>query len=157
MLSNVDALPGANNLIHHLHQQKVPTAICTSSGADEFEVKCRKRFQHWLALIPTRVLAGTDPEVKLGKPHPDPYLVAMMRFPEGQRPASPSNCLVFEDSVNGCKSALAAGMHCIMIPQQKFMCPATEKEIELLKPKLDDILESMQDFKPEKYGLPAFN
>lgn len=116
-------LPGASKLINHFHATNTPLAICTGSDALEFKQKTR-RFGHWLEKIPIQVLAGSDPDVKfgktrtarqwvmdlfrLGKPAPDPYLVTLKRFPKP--PASPENVLVFEDSINGVRSALAAGM-----------------------------------------------
>lgn len=48
-------------------------------------------------------------------------------------------------------------MNCILIPQQQFMCKDTEESIEELRPRLTDVLSSLEEFKPEHYGLPAFN
>lgn len=45
------------------------------------------------------------------KPHPDPYLAAL----RGQR-LDPAHCLVVEDSPRGLRSAIAAGLRCIAIP-----------------------------------------
>ncbi|CAD5218897.1 unnamed protein product [Bursaphelenchus okinawaensis] len=149
---DVKPMPGADRLIRHLHKHKVPIAICTSSAADEFEIKTRK-LKEWLDMIPLRILAGSDARVKRGKPNPDPYLVCA----KDMGVSDVSKCIVFEDSVNGCKSALSAGMHCIMIPQDEFLCDASKAEIEGLRPKLDNILKSMADFKPEEFGLPAFD
>ncbi|KAI1733130.1 haloacid dehalogenase-like hydrolase domain-containing protein [Ditylenchus destructor] len=146
-------LPGASKLIDHFHSNAVPLAICTGSDNEEFTLKIR-RFSHWLEKIPLAqvVLAGSDPEVKNGKPHPDPYLVTLKRFPAP--PVSPSNVLVFEDSINGVRSALAAGLNVVMIPQKEFL-PSGWDEI---KPtlKVAEILESLEHFDPLKYGLPAF-
>jgi beta-phosphoglucomutase-like phosphatase (HAD superfamily) len=47
----------------------------------------------------------------LGKPNPDPYLKAAERLGK-----SPENCLALEDSYNGVRSAAAAGMMTIMVP-----------------------------------------
>lgn len=64
------------------------------------------------------IVTASDPEVKKGKPAPDPYLVTLKRF--SQPPKSFKNVLIFEDSVNGVYSALAAGCTTIMVPQEEF-------------------------------------
>ena len=54
------------------------------------------------------IVSGDD--VKKGKPDPESYLLAAEKLG-----VSPEECLVLEDSVNGVKSALAAGMNVIAI------------------------------------------
>jgi len=48
--------------------------------------------------------------VRNTKPHPEPYLTAMARLSPLAPGLRPADCLVFEDSVPGIASALAAGM-----------------------------------------------
>ncbi|KAI6196332.1 hypothetical protein M3Y94_01096500 [Aphelenchoides besseyi] len=155
LLEDCPILPGVERLVNHLHRHKIPLAICTGSDAEEFELKTRKNLGRWLEIIPIRVLAGSDVDVKRGKPDPDPYLVTMKRFVNP--PASAANCLVFEDSINGAHSALNAGMRCILIPQKQFSCEATERAIADLRPRLSAVLTSMKEFCPEEFGLPAFS
>lgn len=78
----------------------------------------------------------------------------MARF--AQPPASPSNVLVFEDSLNGARSAIAAGCNCIMIPQHQFLNDAGRADLELLRPQLAEEIKSLEEFDPVKYSLPAF-
>jgi HAD superfamily hydrolase (TIGR01509 family) len=47
-----------------------------------------------------------------GKPFPDPFLEAARRLK-----VSPSECVVFEDSVLGLQAAAAAGMECVFVPR----------------------------------------
>ena len=54
-------------------------------------------------------------EVARGKPAPDVYLEAARRL--GVDPAA---CVAIEDSHNGIRSAKAAGMACIAIPNERF-------------------------------------
>jgi beta-phosphoglucomutase-like phosphatase (HAD superfamily) len=93
-LSHCPGLPGADSLIRHLYQAKIPLAICTNSSEPHFNVKM-KSYQHWLQMIPT-IVTSSDSEVKRPKPFPDPYLVTMKKF--AVKPKSPKNVLVFEGS-----------------------------------------------------------
>lgn len=72
-------------------------------------------------------------EVKHGKPHPDPYLLAASRLE-----LSSGECLAVEDSPNGCMSAINAGMDTIMVPD------LTEPDEELKK-RLFAVAKSLSD------------
>lgn len=101
-------------------------------------------------LVAFQVLSGDDPSVKRGKPAPDPFLVTMDRFE--QKPEKAENVLVFEDATNGVYAAIAAGMHVVMVPDLTYM-----KIPDELRDKITLILESLENFKPEKVGLPAYD
>lgn len=140
----LDLLKGADRLIHHLHQSKVPFCLATSSGKEMGELKMSSH-QNLFDLFNHKVYGSTDPEVKDGKPAPDIFLVAARRF---QVKPDPSECLVFEDAPNGVKAAVAAGMQSVMVPD-KIVAPEQRTEATL-------VLESLNDFKPELFGLPRF-
>ncbi len=80
---------------------RLPRAVASSSGADFLREKLRL----------TGLLAAFDPHVysadlvARAKPHPDIFLHAA-----GALGVEPAACLAIEDSVNGVRSALAAGM-----------------------------------------------
>ncbi len=59
--------------------------------------------------------AVSSEEVAGGKPRPDVYLEAARRLG-----VEPENCVAIEDSHNGIRSAKAAGMACIAIPNPMF-------------------------------------
>jgi HAD superfamily hydrolase (TIGR01509 family) len=54
-------------------------------------------------------------EVANGKPAPDVYLAVA-----GELGIDPKDCLAIEDSTNGIKAAVAAGMHAIAVPNRQF-------------------------------------
>lgn len=53
----------------------------------------------------------TSEDYTNGKPSPDPFLEAARRLG-----LPPERCIVFEDTATGEAAALAAGMHCILVP-----------------------------------------
>lgn len=70
-------------------------AVCTRLGLGEIEIRC------------------SAADEARGKPHPDVYLAAARRLG-----VPPQRCLAIEDSPNGVRSALAAGMRCIAVPDE---------------------------------------
>lgn len=144
----IKLMPGAERLIKHLRDHKIPIAIATGASESGFNRKTshlgdivRKPFSH-------HVFAGSDPEVKRGKPHPDVFLIAADRFKPP--PKSPKNVLVFEDAINGVTAAKSAGMQVIFVPDKRI-------EVDKLAVKPTQTLRSLDDFKPELYGLPPFD
>lgn len=97
--------PGALELLMDLKRHGIKTALVTMSmrrmALTVAESMNFRAFDH--------VVAGDD--VTFGKPHPEPYLKAAQLLGVNIR-----NCLVFEDSNTGLRSAEAAGAHAIGVP-----------------------------------------
>lgn len=79
------------------------TAVATS-GLSWYQ----RPFLERLGMLPFFDVLVTGDEVKNGKPHPEPYLLAASRLG-----CAPADCLVIEDADNGIRSAKAAG--CITV------------------------------------------
>ncbi|XP_015603598.1 pseudouridine-5'-phosphatase isoform X1 [Cephus cinctus] len=139
-----ELMPGAEKLLYHLKENNVPIALATSSSVDSYELKTVK-WKELFDLFHHRVIGGSDPDVQKGKPHPDIFLVAKNRFPD--KPDS-SMCLVFEDAPNGVQAGIEAGMQVVMVPDPCLPSHLTEKATLVLK--------SLEDFKPEQFGLPPY-
>ncbi|XP_061727868.1 probable pseudouridine-5'-phosphatase [Cydia pomonella] len=135
--------PGAERLLTHLYDSKVPIALATNSTERAVRIAAQAR-PKLFALFNHKVCA-TDPEVDRGKPNPDIYLVAASRFPTKPKPAQ---CIVFEDSEIGVKAAVAAGMQVVMIPDRRLDRQKTRQATIVLR--------SLREFKPEDFGLPPF-
>jgi pseudouridine-5'-monophosphatase len=137
---NARAKPGARALVEHLHSNRIPQAVATSSTRALFELKtCR---HDWFGYF-DRIVTGDDPQVKQGKPAPDIFLTAAQRL--GVEPAC---CLVFEDAPSGVRAALAAGMSIVAVPE-----PEMDKT---LYHDAHQVLESLRQFQPAHWQLPDF-
>lgn len=102
----VELKPGIRELLDHLQEKGIPTAITTSSPIERVE-----RYLKPLGLYDRfdRICTGYD--VPRGKPEPDIYLHAAACL--GLRP---ENCLAIEDSPAGIQSAYRAGCMAVLVP-----------------------------------------
>lgn len=107
-------LPGAREAVQRIGR-RWPLALASSAGRPVIDTVLavaglRHEFQATVA----------SEEVPRGKPAPDVYLEAARRL--GQPPPA---CAAVEDSANGIRSALAAGLHVVVIPNRDYPPPAT--------------------------------
>jgi HAD superfamily hydrolase (TIGR01509 family) len=97
---------GVAELLDCLDRRGLPRAIATSTARPTAE---RHLAAAGLAQRFHAMIAHGD--YAQGKPHPAPYLLAADRLG-----ADPADCLALEDSYNGIRSAAAAGMMAVMVP-----------------------------------------
>jgi HAD superfamily hydrolase (TIGR01509 family) len=96
--------PGAIELIDVLDQRGIPKALATSTPR-AMALRCLGD------LAPRFAAFAFGDEVEHSKPAPDLFLLAAERLG-----IAPEKCLVLEDSEAGVRSARAAGMQVIMVP-----------------------------------------
>lgn len=96
--TELQAVPGALDAVNAV---RLPKAVASSSGVNALAHKLQ-RFDLWAPFDPHIYSAELVPHAK---PAPDIFLHAADKLG-----IAPADCLVIEDSVNGVKAALAAGM-----------------------------------------------
>lgn len=97
---------GVIEILDHLDELGIPSAVATSSGPESVERNLGgNNLMHRFGAV---VMRG---DYEKGKPHPEPFLTAASRLA-----VAPQDCLALEDSHNGVRSASAAGMMTVMVP-----------------------------------------
>ena len=102
-------MPGADDTIRHLGQRR-RLALASSSPRELIDTVLV--VADWTRLF--EVTVSTE-EIGHGKPAPDVYLAAVR-----QLDVAPGCAVAVEDSTNGLRSAAAAGLHVIAIPQPQY-------------------------------------
>lgn len=127
--------PGISEAASFLSDNNIPAIIVTSTRKEDA-----------LLILES---AGIDKyfdnvisahEVPRGKPHPDPYLFALETIS-----LKPSEAVAVEDSPNGARSALDAGLSTIMIPD---LTPAPKEFEERLFAVIPSLLDLPKALKP---------
>ncbi|GLT49445.1 hypothetical protein SLA2020_229980 [Shorea laevis] len=138
-IGNVKAFSGANRLLKHLSGHGVLMGLASNStkASIEYKLSYQKGWKECFSVI-----IGGD-EVTIGKPSPEIFLEAARRLN-----MEPSSCLVIEDSVTGVMAGKAARMEVVAVP-------SVPKQTHLFTA-ADEVINSLLDFQPEKWGLPPF-
>ncbi|MCY3720574.1 MAG: HAD family phosphatase [Anaerolineaceae bacterium] len=106
--SMVKPQPGAYEMIDFVQARAWPLAIASSSPLPVIEATLQS--QGWDEVFRLRCSADDVPR---GKPAPDVYLNAARLLG-----VQPEHCLALEDSANGARAAIAAGMTCYAVPDR---------------------------------------
>jgi HAD superfamily hydrolase (TIGR01509 family) len=97
--------PGARELLSALRDDRVPCGLVTMS------------WSRFVAPVLSALPEGsfdavvTGDGVTMGKPHPEPYLLAARKLG-----VEPADCVAIEDSPTGVRAAVAAGCHVVGVP-----------------------------------------
>lgn len=124
-------MPGAEPLMKFLKDKGVKVALASGTRRATLlghlkKLSCEDYFD---------AIVGGD-EIENGKPAPDIFLKAAELLCE-----KPENCFVFEDSANGVRAAVSAGMKCIGIPD---VAPLSEEVKSMLFAELNNLGEAME-------------
>lgn len=125
-------IPGAVEAVRQI-AERWPVAIASSSNPELIEVVLRVG-----GLADVVRAAVSSEEVAHGKPSPDVYLEAARRID-----IDPVSCAAVEDSHNGLRSAKAAGMRVVAVPNPHF--PPDDEAVALA----DVVLHSIAELTPE--------
>jgi HAD superfamily hydrolase (TIGR01509 family) len=98
--------PGIKELLREAPEHGMRLAIATTTSRPNVDALLHAT----LGTQPFEVIAAGD-EVPKKKPAPDVYKLALQRLD-----LPPENCVAIEDTLNGLRSALAAGLACIVTP-----------------------------------------
>ncbi len=104
-------MPGARELLKTIGGGAYKQAVASGSSLDRIE--CIVDRFDWRQFF--QALISTDHVDFAGKPDPAIYLHTARVLA-----AEPQDCVVVEDSHNGLRSAKAAGMSCIMVPDRRW-------------------------------------
>jgi HAD superfamily hydrolase (TIGR01509 family) len=120
-------LPGVEALLREARDRGLGRAVASSSSCGWVDGWLRR---HGIRDLLQVVVARDD--VTRVKPDPELFLLAASRLG-----ADPATCVVFEDSPNGMRAALAAGMRCVAVPN------VLTRDLE--RPEVDLVLGSLDE------------
>ncbi|KAF5388834.1 hypothetical protein D9757_005609 [Collybiopsis confluens] len=164
----VPLLPGVKRLVLHLKKSGVPIAVATGSRRQKFELKTG-HLGEVFECFEGRVVCGDDPrEGMRGKPSPDIFLVSAKEMLgrdvgqirgesegaqlTGEQKKARAKGLVFEDGLPGLQAGKRAGMSVVWVPDANLLnVEYTGSE------RADQVLESIESFVPEEWGLPPYD
>jgi HAD superfamily hydrolase (TIGR01509 family) len=126
-------LPGAVGAVRSLAREW-PLAVASSSNRNVIDLVLE---QAGLAVAFAATVSSE--EVERGKPAPDVYLEAARRMA-----VEPESCAAIEDSGNGIRSAHAAGMAVIAVPNKDFPPDPDALALAAL------VLDSLRELSPER-------
>jgi HAD superfamily hydrolase (TIGR01509 family) len=130
--SRLPLIPGATEAVERL-AAKWPLGLASSSNHEAIDLVLAES-----GLDRYFNVSVSSEEVGAGKPAPDVYLEAARRLD-----ASPDECVAIEDSENGIRSARAAEMSVIAIPNREF--PPADDVLAVA----DCVLHSLDELIPE--------
>lgn len=122
-------MPGAMECLKNV-KKFYKTALVTSSPMKVVETKLNR-----FGIMDLFDVVVTGDEILNGKPHPDPYLIAIKHLG-----VQKSECVVIEDAVSGVRSGKSAGCYVIAVPTKHAM-GLDYSEADVLIRSLEEIVD----------------
>lgn len=122
---------GLVELLEFLKSNNLKIAVATSTSAQTAHkiIKMAGVYDYFDTFV-----CGDD--VKNGKPHPEVFLTAAEKLS-----LPPTECVAFEDSINGIKSAYSAGITTVMVPD--YLQP-TQEIIPMIDCLCNDLTQAIE-------------
>lgn len=134
ILEKGEILPGVMETIQYFHSKYFPLAIASASSQRIIDAVTEKlQIKKYFSIIHSAEFE------EYGKPHPAVFISTAKKLN-----VHPTNCLVFEDSVNGVIAAKAARMKVIAVPEPIHY---EDKRFSIA----DLRLKSLKDFKEDVF------
>ena len=125
---------GVVELLEWLESEQVPMAVATSTASP---VAQKKLELAGLDNYFSAVVTGC--EVNQGKPDPEIFQLAASRLK-----IEPQACIAFEDSNNGARAAIAAGMYTYQIPDLVGPCAELQRSGHIVMPSMVQVLHQLR-------------
>ncbi len=133
--SELELMAGVEDILKFFQAKGIPMAVASSAPVAVIEKNLtRANLRDYF-----KVLVGGD-RVKNGKPAPDIFLLAAKELN-----LAPSDCYVFEDSLNGIRSGAAAGCAAIMIPDTVQPTEEIKKLCAAIFPNLNEAKQAIME------------
>jgi mannitol-1-/sugar-/sorbitol-6-/2-deoxyglucose-6-phosphatase len=128
-----EEMEGVTYIFNFLNAKKVRLGLASSSWLKIIDVVTER-----LGIRDRLEIMHSAEFEEFGKPHPAVYLTTAQKMG-----VNPERCLAFEDSINGVRSAKAAGMKCVFIPDPSLRSRSAELQKDL---GADLVLDSLLEF-----------
>ena len=124
---NIQALPGAVELLKALEKNEIPSALASSAPPENVKI-----IVGGLGIESLFQAVACGREVTEGKPSPQVFLLAAEKLK-----VDPSGCVVIEDAIAGVAGAKRAGMKCVAVTNSHS--GDSLREADLVVSTLEDI------------------
>lgn len=118
-VEGVRTVPGVTDVIQWVVDNNLPRAI--ASAAPNFLIEAIVHRLGWDGIFQVRCSCDFE---ERGKPAPDVYLTAARKLG-----VDPTKCLALEDTINGARAAVAAGMTTYVVPDHQYTNPDTLRQV----------------------------